>query len=905
MKKLYAIPLSHPAIVARSVRTRGALVYCFALSLTMSTAAVAQESPDSGDGAYAHEDDAPTIGAVRTDRPVDLDGRLDEPAWDAASVATGFTQIDPEEGEPASQRTEVRVLYDDVALYVGARLHDDGEVRTRLGRRDEIPPDSDSFTVSIDSRHDHRTAYRFQTNPSAVRADVVEGASYDPSWDPVWDVATSVDEAGWTAEMRIPFSQLRFGDRDVQRWGIQFVRRIARRAEGAMFAFTPREERGGVPRYGHLTELEAIPPGSRLEVLPYLRARSEHVDVDPDDPFRDDPHRDWAVGADLKYRLTSAITLDATVNPDFGQVELDPAVVNLSAFETFFSEKRPFFIEGADIFAFGGGGFFGGTQLFYSRRIGRQPQGTRPTGAVFVDVPDATTILGAAKVTGKTAGGWSIGVLDAFTPREFARFETAEGERGELAVEPPTNYFVSRLRKDLREGRTVVGAMATSVVRDVEEESLRGALRSSAWSGGLDFEHEFADRTWELGGFVSASHVRGEPEVILAAQRSSARYYQRPDADHVEIDSTRTSLSGASGELRLSKIAGLHWRGRLSLEATSPGYEINDLGFQSVADRAEANAFVAYREPRPGETLRSWSWNASGGADWNWDGDRLGTYLRTGMDAQLLNYWRGGVNVSRSFSTFDDRLTRGGPLARDPAGWSVSLNLGSDFRKPVRLFAFGGFHGDEAGGSGGSISSNVSIKVAERFSGSLGPRFSSGRQVAQYFAAIEDPTAEATFGRRYVFAEIESKSVALETRLNWVFTPELTLELWMQPFVSSNDFGALKELRALRTFDFDVYGEDVGTVVESDGVVEIDPDGAGPAEPFVVPDRDFTLRTVRGNAVLRWEWRPGSSLFLVWQQRRSGFDRTADFSLGDELGALFDPEPDNVFLLKVNYWLNP
>ncbi|HZG41562.1 MAG TPA: DUF5916 domain-containing protein, partial [Longimicrobium sp.] len=426
--------------------------------LAAAPAALAAQQPTPSGDAHAA---APVVGAVRASGAVRVDGRLDDAAWGGATAAAEFTQLDPAEGQPASERTEVRVLYDDEALYLGVRLHDSAPVTTRLGRRDMSMEASDWLTVILDSYHDHRTAFGLELNPSGVRRDQTRGdAGEDDSWDPVWQAQTSIDSAGWTAEMRIPFSQLRFNAAPAQTWGIQVERQIARKNEFAVLAFTPRSQPGGIPRFAHLAGLNDVRTGKRLEILPYSVLKAEHVERG-DNPFRQDREYSPSLGADVKYRLTSDLTLDATINPDFGQVEVDPAEVNLSAIETRFQERRPFFVEGSDIFAFGSGG---GNQAFYSRRIGRAPQ--MPVPYSRADVPGEARILGAAKVSGRTRSGWSIGVLDAVTRREEARFLALDTDgdsiRGTLTAEPMTNYFVGRVRRDLRAGQTVVGGMVTA-----------------------------------------------------------------------------------------------------------------------------------------------------------------------------------------------------------------------------------------------------------------------------------------------------------------------------------------------------------------------------------------------------------------------------------------------------------
>ena len=749
--------------------------------------------------------DAPTARAALLAGTIHMDGVLDEEAWREAPVITGFIQNDPEEGRPASQRTEVRILFDRENLYVAARLLDTADVSTRLARRDVYMPDSDWFSIAVDSYHDHLTAYRFMVNPSGVRSDEVlsggESDHGDDSWDPVWQAETSVDEGGWSVEMRIPFSQLRFDDADVQRWGIQLERTIGRRQEQSVFSFTPKQERGGIARYGHLDGLSDVRQGGGLELLPYMVARAEYIPVETPvdapfpDPFRDGSDYRASGGLDLKYRLASNVTLNATVNPDFGQVELDPAVVNLTAYETRYEEKRPFFVEGADIFRFGdAGGWEGSNQLLYSRRIGGGTRGGAP-GAVYEDVPSSATILGAAKLTGRTANGWSVGVLEAVTAEEVGRFVDRQGDRGEEVVAPRSNYLVGRVQRSLREGSTVMGAMATTVNRHLTGTGLAPTLRAEAYSGGMDLMHEWADRAWALSSYFALSRIAGSPAAITAAQRASARYYQRPDAEHLSLDPSATSLNGYVFSASLDKQAGLHWRGSVDVGATSPGFEINDLGYQRDADRLSSGASLRYVENRPGDTFRSWNVDVRADGSWNYARDFLGVWMEAEAEAELLSYWRYGLGFSHQFPGFDDRLTRGGPLTRGVESNEVSASVESDSRAPWSAEADFSYRWDEAGGDEYGLELQFGLRSSSSWNLSLGPELSRERSAAQYVGSIADPVATRTYGRRYLFAELDQVTLSLEGRLNWTFRPGLSLEAYVQPFLASAAFDGVRELQ--------------------------------------------------------------------------------------------------------------
>jgi hypothetical protein len=919
-------------------RTSLALAVVLLRSIFPASRALAQSTES-----IAHAN-RPAAHATAIDGHVLLDGRLDEPAWARATVVTEFTQLDPEEGRPASAPTEVRIVYDAEALYIGAVLHDSERPSSRLVRRDAYVLDSDWFSVAIDSYHDHLSAFRFSVNPAGVRRDEIfsssgrtvntagttvvtdRGGLADQSWDPVWDVATTLSDSGWTAEIRIPFSQLRFSPADQQTWGLQMERRIARRQEQAMFAFTPKDQPAGVPLYGHLEGISGLRAQQRLEVLPYTSGRvltrpklAPARSVSFPDPFRSQREQSFGVGADVKYRLTSDVTLDATLNPDFGQVEQDPAVVNLTAFETQFEEKRPFFVEGAEILRFGtsifGAPEGGPPQLIYSRRVGRAPQLTAPDSAVYADLPDVAHVLGAAKVTGRTARGWSLGMLEAVTGRERASFVSAAGVPGRAEVEPLTSYFAGRLKRDLRSGRATLGGLVTAVNRRPRSDAAAAQLRTSAYTAGADFRTETPDHVWSVVGSFSPSYVTGTASAIAATQRSSNHFFQRPDAKHLRYDPNATSLAGYRLQLDGGKRTG-NWTGNVALTASSPGYEINDLGFQTSTDRIVLDPNVTYEHTRPGRILRRWSVRAGPDNVWNYDWDIVRRQSYVTVQTQFRSYWTTSLQVNHASPAYSDRLTRGGPLTRTPASDGIKLDVSSDPRRRYTLASTINRTVDRAGLDQALYSVDVGLKPADNWEIRIGPDLNRVRLPAQYVTAVSDPTATGTFGRRYIFAGLDQTTLGIETRLNVTFTPRLTLELYAQPFVATNDFGALKELRAPRTFDFAVYGADAGTATrDSAGRATIDPDGAGPAAAFAVDDRDFTLSSLRGNAVLRWEWRPGSTLYVVWQQERAeqlaGVDavrRGRDLgrlSVGDDLQDLMRVRPVNVLMFKISYWLNP
>ena len=856
-----------------------------------------------------------------------LDGRLDDAAWALASPIGGLMQRDPQEGAPATERVDVRILYDAEALYIGARLFDSSPqaIIRRLGRRD-VNTHSDEFRVLLDSYHDRRTAFEFIVNAAGVKRDVLlgdDGGYSDDSWDAVWEAATAVDSLGWSVEMRIPLSQLRFSGASVQVWGVRFERWIQRKNELDMLPLVRKTESGVASHFADLQGLQDLPAPKRVEVLPYVVGRGHYDTPDsPSDPFDHGSAYLGNVGADLKYGVSSNLTLDATVNPDFGQVALDPAFVNLSAFEVQLEEKRPFFVEGGNIFGFAGNGnglakLSDRPQYFYSRRIGQPPQReVSLEDSQFVDMPPNSTILGAAKLSGRRANGWSVGVLDAVTAREWATvFDAKTALRQSHEVEPLTNYFVGRLKRDLRHGNTTIGFVATAVNRDLDTTALN-MLGSAAYTGGVDFFHRWGHNTYTLAASLGGSYIRGDTAAINAAQQSSSRYYQRPGAKSFRYDSLRTSLAGTTGDVFLNRVGGA-WNWSVAGEFVSPGFEVNDLGFQERVDRISAELKGRRRWSRPGKVFLHAVTELSLDRGWNYDGDAIERKVGMYAFGQFRNFWIAEVTASYSGGAIDDRLTRGGPLARTPPSWYASADGYTDDRKRVSAYAFAGVTHDTAGGWSLDLLPKLTLRPSSAVSLSVAPGYFTGRFAAQYVTQVSDPTAAGTLGARYVFAELVEHQVSATLHVNATFSPTLSFQLYAQPFTFTGAYRGFKELQARKTFAFSTYGRDNGsTVTPGDPAVcggagpaqcsGVDPDGPGPAPEFALYNPDFRTRSLSVKAVWRWEYRPGSTIFFAWTHSRSGyFPYDASFDVARDLGReLFHDRPTNVLLVKFNYWLS-
>ncbi len=856
-----------------------------------------------------------TLRAATRSGPIHIDGRLGEPDWALAEVAMGFVQREPEPNEPESQRTEVRVLVDDGALYVGARLFDTepSKIAAQLGRRDPDDLYSDAFHVAIDSYFDRRTAFRFSVTPAGVQADALHfnDNDDDDNWDAVYESAATIDSTGWTAELRIPLSQLRYGrvrPGEMRRWGIQFAREIARLGEESLWSPAPPTERGIVSRFGNLVGIDSLGVPRWLELLPYVSSKVTRLPSAEANALVDATRTAARAGLDLRYGLPRGLTLTATINPDFGQVEVDPAVVNLSAFETFFSERRPFFLEGSEIFRFGGTVTYndiGPPQPFYSRRIGRAPRGAvEADDAVFVDEPSQTNILGALKLSGKTPDGWSLGFLGAATDRMHARYMTDAGVVATAPVEPRANYGVARVSRDLRGGNTVIGLALTGAQRDVSPQ-FAPLLATSAVTAGLSAEHAWDGRRWTLSGYASRSNVAGDPTFITALQRSNTHAYQRPDRDVGRYDPSRSSLGGHFYSLSMAKTGGEHWLGSLTYEETGPGFDVNELGFQRRSDLRGLGSALRYRQTSPGRFLRNWDLILHGTDSRNFDGDNIERRATLQAEAQWNSFWSTELVARLQPETLDDRLTRGGPVALRSASRDVDFSVQTDDRRPFVLDAGYRYSQSSTGGWGHNISLELSVRPSSALQISVEPDFSREYDDFQFVTSIADPLAQRTFGRRYVFGDIEQHELSIDMRVAWIFSPKLSLQMFAQPFVSSGRFDRYKEFRTPRTFEFDVYGRDRGTIVRDrqSHNVTVDPDGAGPAPAFQFDEREFTVRALRGNAVLRWEYRPGSTLFFVWQQNREDEVAVADLAAARRPTDAFRVAARNVFLIKASYWL--
>ncbi|MBO6778294.1 MAG: carbohydrate binding family 9 domain-containing protein [Rhodothermales bacterium] len=861
----------------------------------------------------------PSVSAGVKAGDVVIDGHIDEEAWQAVPIATGFVQQTPVEGAPATIRTEARTMFDGSAVYVSARMWDPepSTIARQLVRRDERGQ-YDDFMVAFDTNLDLRTGYLFAVSAANVQLDMYlyDDGELDGSWDAVWTSAVQMLEDGWSVEMRIPLSQMRYAaSPEPQTWGVEYVRHKFSTTEETQFALISQLQSGRVSQFGRLENVVIPRASTRLEVRPYLLSRAESSPKVAGNPFEDGSGFGGRAGFDLRYGIGAQFNLDATINPDFGQVEADPAVINLTAFETFFPERRPFFVEDARIFDFR---LSGRSFLFYSRRIGRAPSGRAPDGATFVDEPEAATILGAAKLTGRTSNGLSVGVLTALTQKEEGEaFFQQTDTRARFTVEPRTGFGVVRLQQEFNGGASTVGAIATAMHRGLPEDGSFNFLTSSAFNAGLDWQHQWADREWSFQGYVAGSHIRGDEEALLRVQRSSNHYYQRPDATRLELDPTRTTMSGLDWRATLSRERGRHWTGAVWAAQVTPGFETNDLGFSNRQEVLDGGARIQYQEIQPGRVLRNYRVSAFTFHNWShealdgsWSDAHVRGFVRLGADAQFLNYWSVEGSVDYRPPLTNRTATRGGPLIREPASRGFDIGFSTD---PRTSFSFGPRVEYAAGtnGSGDELSFGfeAEYRPSPRVEVGLTPIFGRSTNPAQYVTSIADAAYVETFGRRYIFGYLERSELSVETRIDVALNPRLSLQVYAQPLLSAGDYTSYRQLVRAMSFDFDDFREgtpagsgcSAGRTCREGDTRYFDFDGDGVADAST-RERDFNVRSLIGNAVLRWEYRPGSTLFLVWQRQQSDRIVQGDFSFRRDVDALLGADAYNVVMLKLNYW---
>ncbi len=835
-----------------------------------------------------------------------IDGHLNDAAWGQVQWGGDFIELRPDENTPPSYQTQFKIVYDSKNLYVGIRALDAEPERIvkRLSRRDGF--EGDWVGIFIDSYNDKRTAFGFIVSAAGVKNDVFEsnnGNNEDETWNPIWYVKTAEDEDGWTAEMRIPLSQLKFGNAAQQDWGLQVMRRFFREEERSVWQRLPVDTPGFVSEFGQLSGLRDIEPQNQLEIQPYTVAKTESFEPEDGNPFQDGDETQLTGGLDAKIGITNDLTLDLTINPDFGQVEADPSAIALDGFQIFFREQRPFFVENKNIFNYPvsqsqAGETFGSDNVFYSRRIGRSPQGYPSTAdGEYVDQPSTTPILGAAKFSGKTSSGWSMGFLESVTARRSAVIDNA-GDRRKEVVEPLTNYMVGRVQKDFSGGDTYVGTIITATNREALPESLQW-LHESAYTGGFDFKHQWNDRDWYLGGSLIWSHVQGSPEAIRNTQESIGHLFQRVGANHVEVDPDRTSLTGTGGNLQLGKIGDGHWRFESGFTWRSPELELNDVGFQRQADDYRHYTWIGYQTLKPDKTFRRVGINYNHWSAWDFAGNNNLLMFNTNSWQNWSGNWFTNLGATVTVRNYSNFALRGGPRLRQSPQISFWNGINTDRRKKIRFNVFhNGQRSFDESYRRYYIEGGFTYQPTNALSISAYPSLEINNDRLQYIDNI-DLGNEV----RYLNGSIDQQTLAMSLRLNYTINPNLTVQYWGQPFISRGRYSNFKYITDPLAQEFNdrftAYGPQ--QLNFTDGVYEVDEAQDGTVD-FSFNDPDFSFIQFRSNLVVRWEYIPGSELFLVWSQDLTASGDPASGLLSSLESNIFgSQQPTNIFLLKATY----
>ena len=847
-----------------------------------------------------------TTKALSGEKPPVIDGIMDETSWNGVEWENDFVESRPDENTPPSNQTRFKITYDQKYLFIGIQCLDSvpEKIVKRLSRRDGF--DGDWVGVFIDSYYDKRTAFGFIVSAAGVKGDVFEsnnGGNEDDSWNPIWYTKTGIDADGWTAEMKIPLSQLKFGKSGEQVWGMEVMRRHFREEERSVWQRLPPDTPGFVSEFGELHGLFNLEPQKQLEIQPYSVASIKSYEAEEGNPFLDGNDGKLAVGLDAKIGITNDLTMDLTINPDFGQVEADPSAIALDGFQIFFQEQRPFFVENKNIFDYRvssseAGNTFGSDNLFYSRRIGRSPQGYPDTvDGEFVDQPENTNIIGAVKFSGKTKDGWSIGVLESVTAKKYAAIDN-NGERRKEVVEPLTNYFVGRLQKDFNDRNSYIGGIFTATNRDQLTEGL-DFLHKSAFTGGMDFKHQWNERDWYLGGNIIWSHVKGSAEAIQNTQESIAHLFQRVGADHVEVDQDRTSLSGTGGNIQLGKIGNGHWKFETGATWRSPELEINDIGFQRRADDIRHYTWIGYQTLKPDNTFRKVGINYNHWSAWDFGGNHNSLMFNTNSWQNWKNNWFTNLGFNYEPLSYSNFALRGGPRLRQSAGISFWNGINMDSRKKLR---FNFFHNGNMAVDDSNSSYNAEFGITYQPINSLrisaSPEYGINKDKLQFIDNLE-----VNGETRYLNGTIDQRTLSMSFRLNYTINPNLTIQYWGQPFISRGRYKDFKEVTnpLAKEFNNRISPFMDNQISLMDDVYAVDENMDGTTD-FSFDNPDFSFVQFRSNLVVRWEYTPGSEIYLVWSQDLSQSGNPQEMLFQDLQDNIFNTEkPQNIFLVKATY----
>jgi len=840
--------------------------------------------------------------------PPTIDGKMDDQCWHEVDWGKNFIQRMPHEGEDPSQKTAFKILYDRNNLYIAIRAYDSEpeKIAKHMCRRDIFK--GDWVEVNIDSHHDLRTAFSFTVNAAGVKGDQTitnNGDNWDSSWDPIWFVKTSIDSEGWIAEMRIPLSQLRFREKKNHIWGLQVQRNIFRSEERSSWQFISRNSPGWVHLFGELRGIQDVKSKRMIQILPYTVGELHSFKQEKENPFSTGQLSNLYGGFDGKIGITKDLILDVTLNPDFGEVEADPSVVNLTVFETYFPEKRPFFVEGKNIFNYQftfGDNPLHKDNLFYSRRIGGNPHhNPELKNNEYANVPENTSIVGALKITGKTSGGLSIGIMDSITSIENAEIDYLGQQRKEV-VEPLTNYFILRLQQDINKGKTIIGGMFTATNRKINVKHL-SYLHNGAYTGGFDFLHTWKRKSYYFSITSIFSFIKGSNEALLETQRSSVHYFQRPDASYLSVDPQLNSLFGHGGQIAFGKQGGMPIVFHIGATWRSPGLELNDVGYLRRADIFMQWIWAQYRITNPFSIFNAVYLSVNQMSGWNFGYENIFNEGNINLYTQFKNNWRFGIGIDRESDWLSTSILRGGPALLLPGGWRNWFNIQSNKGHRIRFnFGWRNYQGNHKAQRSKELWGSATFQSTDALSISFSPSLNTNENMLQYVTE-----KKYGFESRYLFAKINQKTISLTTRLSLNITPDFTVQFYGQPFISTGSYTEFKRVTNFRALEFsDRFISFLNNQISynpNDEYYRIDENMDGTWD-YKFNNPNFNFLQFRSNLIIRWEYIPGSTLYLVWSQGRTQTHKNGGFYLRNNLKELFNIFPYNVFLVKISYSFN-
>lgn len=839
---------------------------------------------------------------LTTSKPV-IDGKLDDECWKHGNWAGDYHQFIPNEGAKPTYPTLHNIQYDDKYLYIAFRAYDyePDKVHRYAGQRDNIV--GDMVGVNFDSYRDFRTGFEFTITAWGQKVDLVlfNPDNWDFNWNAVWKGKVGMEDSAWVAEMEVPLSQLRYPNKEEQVWGMHTWRWIDRVQEESNWEQQSKTGPGMLYNYGEFIGLKGLKKSRRLEIMPFAFGQLKTMEEEPGNPYTKNG-RSWGgnVGLDAKIGVSSNFTVDLTINPDFGQVESDPSVMNLTAFETFYEEKRPFFLEGLTIFDFQ----FDNNSLFYSRRIGHSPS-RRFSGDSehFVKSPDMTTILDAAKFSGTTSDGLSVGLIQSTTANEYARITDIDGNKTSRKVEPLTNYMVARIQKGYNSGNTIIGGMITSTNRFFEEDDNMDFLTKNAYTGGLDVLHHWNDKEFFVNAKMVGSYVEGSQEAITLLQQSSARYFQRPGADYLNYDITRRNLNGLGGRIEVGKGSKGFWKYSTALSMLSPGLELNDLGYLRSVDQIEQANEVSYVITKPVSIFKTLSAGFEESNSWNFNGTYTGSRAELSFRSMFNNQWSVATQIQYHSSAFDTRILRGGYNMMMPHQLEFSAGISTDPSKKFIAEIQGGLE-TRANKSASlfTLEPSISVRPFSLLTLKVTGTYEDNHDELQYISTTDLQTMG--LGKRYILGTIDQKTIGLTFRAELNLSPEFSIQYYGSPFISRGTYSELKRVTDPEAKSYNDRFNLYQNPVQSNDMILLTDNDEGTQAGYYIDDPDFNFHEFRSNFVAKWEYRLGSFIYFVWSTEKNETNGMSGASIADSYKQLRDVFPNNIFLIKLNYWFS-